>query len=68
MEQTNGRITNGEACERLKIARRTLYNLHRQSPDIPKPKKIERTLPREVNALNAWRDEHPKRQRKENVR
>jgi predicted DNA-binding transcriptional regulator AlpA len=44
MEQINGWITSGEACERLKIARRTLYHLHRQSPDFPKPKKIGRTL------------------------
>ncbi|MET7665808.1 hypothetical protein ABZS99_44930 [Streptomyces sp. NPDC005463] len=46
MEQINGWITSGEACERLEIAWRTLYHLHlhRQSPDFPKPKKIGRTL------------------------
>jgi predicted DNA-binding transcriptional regulator AlpA len=44
MGQINGWITSGEACERLEIAWRTLYNLHRQSPDFPKPNKIGRTL------------------------
>ncbi|MGW6483042.1 helix-turn-helix transcriptional regulator [Streptomyces sp. NPDC055059] len=68
MERINGWITSGEACERLEIAWRTLYHLHRQSPDFPKPKKIGRTLPWEAQALDAWQDEHPKRQRKEDVR
>ncbi|MFB6673197.1 hypothetical protein ACFCWG_12575 [Streptomyces sp. NPDC056390] len=67
MEQINGWITSGEACERLEIAWRTLYHLHRQSPDFPKPKKIGRTLPWEEKALDASRDEHPKRQRIEDV-
>ncbi|MFE2993074.1 hypothetical protein [Streptomyces sp. NPDC059262] len=58
-------ITSGEVCERLEIAWRTL---HRQSPDFPKPKKIGRTLLGRQKALDAWQDEHPKRQRKEDVR
>ncbi|WP_282697447.1 helix-turn-helix domain-containing protein [Streptomyces sp. CC208A] len=63
MESLEDWITSEEACARLGIAWRTLYNLHRRSPDFPTPRKIGRTLLWPRAELDAWRAEHPTRKR-----
>lgn len=56
-------LTSDEACARLGIAWRTLYNLHRNSPGFPDPRKKGRTLLWPAAGLDAWRAEHPARRK-----
>ncbi|WP_329046973.1 helix-turn-helix transcriptional regulator [Streptomyces sp. NBC_01422] len=58
-----GYLTSDEAAERLGINRQSLYNLANRSPDFPKPKKIGRTSLWPEGGVDAWRSQHPKRQR-----
>ncbi|WP_399553912.1 helix-turn-helix domain-containing protein (plasmid) [Streptomyces anulatus] len=58
-----GYLTSDEAAARLGINRQSLYNLANRSPDFPKPKKIGRTSLWPEAGVDAWRAEHPKRQK-----
>jgi predicted DNA-binding transcriptional regulator AlpA len=64
MDDLKNWITSDEACARLGIAWRTLYNHHRKTPDFPKPRKIGRTLLWPTAELDAWRVRHPARRTK----
>ncbi|MCZ4602938.1 helix-turn-helix domain-containing protein [Streptomyces sp. Lzd4kr] len=63
MDDLEGWITSEEACARLGIAWRTLYNHHRNTPDFPQPRRIGRTLLWPPAELDAWRARHPTRKR-----
>ena len=65
MDDLEGWLTSEEACTRLGIKWRTLYNLSRQSPDFPKPRKVGRTLLWSAVELDAWRAAHPARRRRD---
>jgi predicted DNA-binding transcriptional regulator AlpA len=60
----DGYLTSEEACARLGIAWRTLYNLAKRSQDFPQPVKIGRTLLWPADQLDTWRAAHPARQKK----
>ncbi|WP_019060374.1 helix-turn-helix transcriptional regulator [Streptomyces prunicolor] len=65
MDNSGNWITSDEACARLGIAWRTLYNHHRNTPDFPQPRKVGRTLLWPASELGAWRTRHPARKRKD---
>lgn len=64
MDDFDGWITSEDACTRLGIAWRTLYNHHRNTPDFPQPHKVGRTLLWPATELDAWRTKHPARARR----
>ncbi|MET7544097.1 hypothetical protein, partial [Streptomyces sp. NPDC005507] len=67
METDDGWIISEEACARLNIAWRTLYNHHRNTPDFPQPRRLGRTLLWPAAELDTWRTNHPARKRKTDV-
>jgi predicted DNA-binding transcriptional regulator AlpA len=60
----DGYLTSEEACARLGIKWRTLYNLSKRSVGFPQPIKIGQTLLWPADQLDIWRANHPARRRK----
>lgn len=60
----DGYLTSEEACARLGIAWRTLYNLSKRSEGFPHPLKVGPALLWPAEELDAWRAAHPARRKK----
>ncbi|WP_371581323.1 helix-turn-helix transcriptional regulator [Streptomyces sp. NBC_01314] len=68
MDPLDNWITSDQACARLGIAWRTLYNHHRNTPDFPRPRHIGRTLLWPADKLDEWRTKHPPRKKRDDER
>jgi predicted DNA-binding transcriptional regulator AlpA len=60
---TEHRLTGREAADHLNISVRQVYNLNTADNDFPKPVYVGRTPMWDPAELDAWRAEHPARER-----